>query len=168
MPTSAKNDGISQFFEAIQALQSRVIGGQRGLLSQVAQVMANTIQRQSRILVFGTGHSHMLAEEGHYRAGGLAAVVPILSSELMLHASALQSGKLERTAGLAKPLLDRYGPRAGEMLFIFSNSGVNLLPMEMALAAKASGLTVVAVCSLAYARVAPLSAVGQRLFEVAD
>jgi uncharacterized phosphosugar-binding protein len=168
MPTSTIPDGIGQYFEAIQRLQSQVIDRQRDLLSQVAQVMFDTVQHHGRIFVFGTGHSHMLAEEGHYRAGGLAAVVPIFSPGLMLHESAIVSGQLERTPGIAEPLLNRYSPRAGEMLFIFSNSGVNLLPLEMALAGQAHGLKVVAVCSMAYARVAPLSALGKRLFEVAD
>lgn len=54
------------------------------------------------------------------------------------------------------------------MLFVYSNSGVNRLPVEMALEARSRGLTVVAVCSLAYARVAPLSNLGKRLDEVAD
>jgi len=166
---SAQSDnGIDRYFAAIQKLQSNVIANQRGQLAQVAGAMADTIAAGRRVLVFGTGHSHMLAEEGHFRAGGLAAVTPILLSGLMLHESALLSGQLERTAGIAEPLLDRYKPQAGEMLFVFSNSGVNLLPVEMGLAARTRGLTVVAVCSLAYARVAPLSAVGKRLFEVAD
>ena len=36
----------------------------------------------------GTGHSHMLAEEMFYRAGGLVRVRPILFEGLMMHASA--------------------------------------------------------------------------------
>jgi uncharacterized phosphosugar-binding protein len=54
------------------------------------------------------------------------------------------------------------------MLFIFSNSGVNIAPVEMALLAKEHGLSSVAVCSLAYARVAPVSSTGRRLFDVTD
>ena len=130
--------------------------------------MAECVERDDRILLFGTGHSHMLAEEGHYRAGGLANVVPMLQSALMLHESSILSGSLERTAGVARPVFERYQPQAGEMLFIFSNSGVNIAPVEMALLAKEHGLISVAVCSLAYARVAPLSSAGRRLFEVTD
>jgi uncharacterized phosphosugar-binding protein len=75
---------------------------------------------------------------------------------------------LERTSGIARPVFERYQPQAGEMIFIFSNSGVNIAPVEMALLAKEHGLISVAVCSLAYARVAPLSSAGKRLFEVTD
>jgi uncharacterized phosphosugar-binding protein len=54
------------------------------------------------------------------------------------------------------------------MLFVYSNSGVNQLPVEMVIAARQRGLIVVAVCSRAYAQVAPLSSLGKRLEEVAD
>lgn len=161
-------DGIERYFTAIQTLQSRVIESQHLLLRQIAGRMAVTIQNQGRIFTFGTGHSHILAEEGFYRAGGLAAVVPILLSSLMLHESALLSGVIERTPGLAEALLNRYSPQAGEIIFIFSNSGVNQLPVELAVVARSRGLTVISVSSLAYAQVAPLSAIGQRLDQVAD
>ena len=93
-------------------------------------------------------------------------------------AESLQRNRDNGTKGLlqvplARPLPDgryelAYQPQAGEMMFIFSNSGVNLAPVEMALLAKEHGLISVAVCSLAYARVAPLSSAGRRLFEVTD
>jgi uncharacterized phosphosugar-binding protein len=165
---NATGSGLDRYFSAIQALQSRVFTAQRENLANIAARMAECIERDDRILLFGTGHSHMLAEEGHYRAGGLANAVPMLESSLMLHESSIVSGKLERTAGIARPVFERYQPRAGEMIFIFSNSGVNCAPVEMALLAKEHGLISVAVCSLTYARVAPLSNAGQRLFEVTD
>lgn len=161
-------DGIRRYFEAVTALQQQVIASQRATLERVADAMTETAARGARIFVFGTGHSHMLAEEGHYRAGGLACVIPILYPALMLHESGQMSSQIERVSGLAATLLTRYAPEAGDLLFVFSNSGVNAVPVEMALEAKARGLRVVAVCSLAYSQVAPLSPVGQRLFEVAD
>jgi uncharacterized phosphosugar-binding protein len=121
-----------------------------------------------RLLVAGSGHSHMLAEEAFSRAGGLYNAVPIFMPALMLHESVTLGSHLERTAGIAGPLLESYQPSAGEMIFIFSNSGVNRFPVELALAAKAKGLTVVAVCSRSYAEMAPLSALGKHLPDVAD
>lgn len=157
-----------RYLEAIQALQRRVIEGQESLLDRVAARMAETIGRDGRIFIFGTGHSHLLAEEAFFRAGGLAPVVPIFSSALMLHENVELGSRLERSADLAASLLARYQPRAEEMIFIFSNSGVNQLPVEMALQAKDRKLFVVSVSSLAYAQVAPLSSLGMRLDEVAD
>lgn len=168
MNTPKSLPGIDQFLHTIQALQTQVIETQRDVLDQVAGQMLDAVRRNQRIFIFGTGHSHMMAEEAFYRAGGLAAAVPIFMTDLMLHENADLGSRLERTPGIARILLDLYQVQPGEMLFVFSNSGVNHMPVEMALLAKERGLTVVGVCSLAYARVAPLSALGKRLDEAAD
>ncbi len=160
--------GFRQYLHSIQDLQTRVIESQLTILDKVAEKMVATVRQSGRIFVFGTGHSHMLAEEAFYRAGGLAAAVPIFMSDLMLHESLDLGGRLERTPGLAPILLDLYQVRAGEMLFVYSNSGVNQMPVEMALLARQRGLSVVGVSSFAYAKVAPLSALGKRLDEVVD
>ena len=160
--------GIDAYSRAISTLHEKVLSTQRDLLSKVAQKMTDTLLAGRRIFVFGTGHSHLLAEEGYARAGGLLSVVPILYSPLMLHESIPLSAKIERTPGLAPDILDRSGIRAGELLFIYSNSGVNLLPVEMALEARKRSITTVTMGSLAFAKVAPLSSAGKRLADVCD
>jgi len=162
----SESSGIHRYYQSIQALQRQVIEGQIEILQRLAGRMAETIGRRARIFVFGSGHSHLLAEEAFFRAGGLAAVVPVFSSALMLHEDAGLGSRLERTPGLARSLLERYDPQTGEMIFIFSNSGVNQLPVEMALVAHELGLYTVAVVALAYAKVSPLSEIGKRLDEV--
>src|ERR1044071_9825637 len=153
---------IDQYLQAINELQRRVVESQHSVLTQVADRMAQTTRQDQRIFLFGTGHSHLLAEEGFYRAGGLANVVPILSEHFMLHHLPELGSRLERTAGLADLILDRYAPEAGEMLFVFSNSGVNRLPVEMARRGRERGLFVVSVSALTYAQQAPLSDLGVR------
>jgi uncharacterized phosphosugar-binding protein len=160
--------GIDAYSQAIFELQRRVIESQREPLASVAYRMADVVARGERLFVFGSGHSHLMAEEAFFRAGGLAAVVPVFASSLMLHENPGLGSRLERTEGLAAPMLDRYQPQAGEMIFIFSNSGVNRLPVEMALYAREIGLFVVSVSSFAYAGQAPLSSLGNRLDEVSD
>ena len=160
--------GIQAYFNTVQALQTELIAKQTSQLALIAGLMAETIRQNRRIFIFGTGHSHMIAEEGHYRAGGLANVVPILSPAVMVHESAQLSSKLERTPGLAATLLERYSPLSDEILFVFSSSGVNALPIEMAISARERGLCVIGVTNSAYCGMAPLSCVGKRLSEVVD
>lgn len=159
---------MQKYGQAIQVLQTRILESQRDSLCMLASRMADTVQLGRRIFLFGSGHSHLMAEEAFYRAGGLAAATPVFSSALMLHEDAHLSSRLERTPGVAAGLLERYRPAAGEMLFVFSNSGVNYLPVELALEAKKHGLYVVSVSSLSYAKIAPQSALGKRLDQVAD
>lgn len=159
---------FDQYLQSVQELQTRVVESQRAILLQIAGRMAETIRREQRIFLFGTGHSHLLAEEGFYRAGGLANVVPMLTEHLMLHHLPALGSRLERTPGLADIILDRYAPEPEEILFVFSNSGVNHLPVEMALRGRQRKMFVVGVCSFAYARQAPLSDLGLRLDEAVD
>ena len=168
MQTPTSIPGITQYLTAIQDLQRRVIETQAATLEVVSKHMLETVRNGKRIFIFGTGHSHMLAEEAFYRAGGLAAAVPIFMTDLMLHGNPDLGSRLERTPGIAAILLDQYQCQPGEMLFVYSNSGVNHLPVEITLLARHRGLVVVGVCSRAYAQVAPLSALGVRLDEAAD
>lgn len=159
---------IDQYLQAVRELEARVVESQRVVLMEVAEKMAEITRREKRIFLFGTGHSHLLAEEGFYRAGGLANAVPILAEHLMLHHLPNLGSRLERTPGLANLILERYSPEPGEMLFVFSNSGVNRLPVEMAQRGRESGMFVVGVSSFAYARQAPLSDLGVRLDQSVD
>ena len=60
-------------------------------VEEAAGLIAQSLQNDGLIHVFGTGHSHMLAEEMFYRAGGLGSVNPILEEDLMLHKNASRS-----------------------------------------------------------------------------
>lgn len=100
--------------------------------------------------VFGTGHSHLLALELHYRAGGPAFVVPVLDQSLMLHTGAIASTARERESGAAAAAFARYTLRPRDVVIVISNSGVNAAPVEAARLGKESGATVVALTSRAY------------------
>src|SRR5512144_564953 len=157
---SSSLHALDQYFQALTEMHARVMNVQRALLFEIAGRMAETTRQEGRIFLFGTGHSHLLAEEGFYRAGGLANIVPILVEHLMLHHLPSLGSRLERTPGLVDMILERYAPQLGEMLFVFSNSGVNRLPVEMAMRGRQKDLFVVGVSSFAYARQAPLSGLG--------
>lgn len=165
---SISRTALDDYLQAIGELQTRVLVGQRPRLLETAARMADTTRNDRRIFLFGTGHSHLLAEEGFYRAGGLANVVPILTEHTMLHHLPELGSRLERTSGLADLILDRYDPQPEEMLFVFSNSGVNQLPVEMALCGRERGLFVVGISSFEYARQAPVSELSQRLDQSVD
>ncbi len=157
------------YMQAALDLLQRVQDTQAEAMGRAVEIMERVVRADGRILLFGSGHSHMLAEEGHYRAGGVAAVVPILAGALMLHEGAAASTAFERLTGLAAPLLARYSLTAQDCLVVFSNSGVNAVPVEMAkIVREQYGLPVIAVISADYAAQAPLSPLGVRLSEIAD
>ncbi|AEQ10557.1 Hypothetical protein, conserved [Brucella ceti str. Cudo] len=119
-------------------------------MEKAADLIAAAARADRRVYVFGTGHSHMMAEELHYRAGGLAITVPILCGSIMLQDGAVASSHFERIEGAVRPILDRYGIRDGDVLVVVSNSGVNAAPIEAARYAREKGAAIIALTSVAY------------------
>jgi len=140
-----------------------------GAIESAAEAAYRSITNDGLLHVFSTGHSHMIVEEMFYRCGGLIAVNPILSDELMLHVHAVTSTLMERQPGKATKLLTNAGIAKDDTIIISSNSGINAVPVEAALYAKSCGLTVVCVTSKkASESLTPRHESGKRLFEAAD
>lgn len=135
----------------------------------VAAHLFDSIVNNGLIQVFATGHSHMFAEEMFYRAGGLVPVNPILVPALMQHEGAIRSTKLERLSGFAKEIFDSIEKGINDPFIIVSNSGINSVPVEMAMIAKENGHLVIAITSKkASLASVPRTISEKRLCEVAD
>jgi uncharacterized phosphosugar-binding protein len=138
-------------------------------IDQAAALITDAIASGGHLHAFGSGHSHMLAEELYYRAGGLVGVRPMLFEGLMLHASARLSTALERMPGLAAALLDDHPAQPGDVLLIASNSGGNAVTTELAGLARARGIRTICLTSLRHATSDETRArVGPRLHEIVD
>lgn len=151
------------------AILDDIIDRQSSALDAAAEAVAGALRGDRLIYLAGSGHSHLLAEEAFYRAGGIAAAQAILDPELMLHMGAERSTLLERESGRAERVLADYPVGAGDVVIIASNSGRNAYPIEMALAAKARGATTIALTSLKHASATTSRHVsGKLLFELTD
>jgi len=160
---------VTRYHDTILRLLDQIAGTQAGPLERAAQAIFASLKADGVWHVFGSGHSHALAEEAFHRAGGLVPVNAIQEVFLTPLTPPVLSGQLERVPGVAKIILDGHDLRAGEVLTVISNSGINAVPVEMALEGKARGLTVVALTGLAHSRrMASRHPSGQRLFEVVD
>lgn len=157
------------YFEKLGRLLSEVAECESEKIDAAIRSCYESLKNGKMIYTFGTGHSHLLAEEIFYRAGGLVRVYPILDEGLMLHAGAAKSTTLERLEGYAKILADHYALSEGSTIFIFSNSGRNAVTVEMAIEAKARGLTVVAITNMTHTSMATSRhRSGKKLCDVAD
>ena len=139
-----------EYLDTIENLLETLLNTQHDALEKAAKMLSETLEQDGLIYLFGCGHSHMLAEEGFYRAGGLGAVYPVLQSDLMLHEGAVKSSALERRSELAQEVLCRYPMSEKVALIVFSNSGINGFPVEMAHLATQKGVKTIAVSSSAY------------------
>jgi uncharacterized phosphosugar-binding protein len=163
-----KLQGAQAYIDAVRERLDTIAANELQAIGRAAAAIVKAIETDGQVYLFGTGHSHMLAEEGHYRAGGLAAVCPILHSSLMLHEGSMLSTKMERMSGLGPAVLSSYRPTSKDVLVIFSNSGVNAVPVETALAAKEIGMTLIAVVAQDYAAQVPAGPSGKKLADIAD
>jgi len=142
-----------RFFEAATALLERVRVEEAETVEAAGELLADTVVAGGRLFAFGAGHSSLAAQDLVYRAGGLA-VMNLLSVPGLVGVDvrpATLGSALERVDGLATVVLDNSPLRAGDTLIIVSLSGRNPLPVEMALHARARGVRVIGVTSVAYA-----------------
>ncbi len=137
-----------EYFENLQRIIARISTEQAENIEAAARAVADTLKNGGRIHTFGTGHSHMLAEEIFYRAGGLVNVNPILETGLMLHESASKSTELERLEGYGKILFDMHGIKNTDILFLFSNSGRNGVAIDLGIIAREKGVKTIVITNM--------------------
>src|SRR5699024_3328298 len=160
---------IHTYMEKIDQLLKHVTQNEANTMAQAAEQIATALQTDGVLHLFGSGHSHILAEELYYRAGGLVPVNPILHEPLMLHEGALKSSEMERKEEYAKEFMAEQDIRPGDVFMVMSTSGRNAVPVDVALLGKEKGAYIIAVTSIMYSQSQPSRhSSGRRLYEIAD
>jgi uncharacterized phosphosugar-binding protein len=157
-----------EYSRAVQAILQKVLDTQLDQLDQAAQILADVVAGDGIIYTYGTGHSHMVAEDAAYRAGGLAPVDCILEASLTGHEKIVQAMSMEQVSGMAAVMIDYYGITSRDGMIIISNSGRNATIVEMAELAMQRGIPVIAITSLETAKMTRSRAPnGKKLYEAA-
>ena len=138
------------YLESINAIIDQIVKHETEAINSAAQCCAKVIAQGGIVHCFGTGHSALHVADTFYRAGGLACLNAILEEPISVYAGSLVASWMERRTGLAGIILDRYDLRPGEPIIIFSVSGVNCVPVEVAVESRVRGLTIIAITSRAY------------------
>jgi uncharacterized phosphosugar-binding protein len=159
---------IDDYAEILTSSIENIRLSQRKKILAAARIAAGALMRGGLIRVFGCGHSHILAEETFYRAGGLVPISPIFYEPLMLHESASESSVLEKREGLALTVFQRESFNKNDVLICVSTSGVNAVPVEFAKLASDAGLPVIGISSDEYLSQTPKNVLGLHLQDVCD
>jgi uncharacterized phosphosugar-binding protein len=156
-----------RYFDRLQELLDELrTEGPR--IEAAAAMLADCIAAGGIVHVFGSGHSHMMAEEVFHRAGGLFAFNAMLDVNLTSFGT-LKAGMVERTEGYAPVILDSFDVRPGEVVIVVSNSGINPVPIDLAIEARKRDGKVIAITSAGnYRDAASRHSSGQKLADVAD
>ncbi|MFD9896161.1 sugar isomerase domain-containing protein [Amycolatopsis sp. NPDC059027] len=148
MNTTRNWTGVADKLAAVEAANAEELG-------KVAELVLGVIRADALVFTAGAGHSLAAVAETFYRAGGLACVYPLYHPELLPLHGAQHSTRTERRSGLAEEVLAERAPGPDDVLVVFSTSGVNPYPVELAAAARARGAAVVAVTSRECVAAAP-------------
>lgn len=152
------------YFSSVNALLARARDANAATLKKLGALVGQSVADGGVIHTFGSGHSEVIGREIIGRAGGLVCVSGLYDPT---------GGFIENLVGYGTKLAERYdrahGLLAGETIIVISNSGKNGSPIDVALYAKAKGLTVVALTCLSMSRTTPSQhPSGRKLFECAD
>jgi uncharacterized phosphosugar-binding protein len=133
--------------DTVRGLLDRVDEANKDALGRAAGLLLQCLQRDGLIHVAASGHSLALVCETFYRAGGLAAVRPLWRQEMLPLSDAQGSTVAERTPGLGPAVVAAAAPQPGDVAVVFSTSGRNPYPVEVAAACRERDVAVVAVTS---------------------
>lgn len=157
----------NQLIEKIQATQL-------GKIQEAAQAFARSILAGRAVHVFGSGHSVLPVQDIFPRYGAFVGFHPIMDPRLMWSNVIGPGGArellwLERQPGYVHNVLLSHNLNRRDSLLIFSHSGMNAAGIDMALAGKEAGLTVVGVsCALNRQINQPTHPSGKALHDVTD
>lgn len=163
-----------QYLTVASQLIEKIRTTQRDNIQQAAGVFAGAISAGRAVHAFGSGHSVIPVMDLFPRYGSYVGFHPIMDPRLMWSNVVGPGGArellwLERQEGYVRNVLLSHNLDAGDAMLVFSHGGMNAAPIEIALAAKEQGLTVVAVTSVANRRLnQPKHSSGKSLHDIAD
>lgn len=117
-------------------------------LKRAARLVLESVRCDGIVHAAGSGHSLAMVCETFYRAGGLAPVRPLWDPAVLPLSGAARSSAAEREPGRGRAVLAAADPTPPDVVVVFSTSGRNPYPVEIAEEACTREVPVVAVTSL--------------------
>lgn len=162
------------YLQKFSLIMEKIQTSQLDNIKAAAKACANSIAAGRAAHAFGSGHSVIPALDLFPRYGAYVGWHPIMDPRLMWFNITGPGGArellwLERTEGYIKQVLLSHNFDPRDSIIIYSHGGLNAAPVEMALAAKEKGVTVIAItCAANRALNQPTHSSGKALHDAAD
>jgi uncharacterized phosphosugar-binding protein len=173
--SDATISAAGRYIQKARQTVEKIAETQLAQIEKAAGYMAEAIRNDGLVRVFGTGHGSLPSLEAFPRSGSIIGFQSIAELPItLLHHVGGDMGIeqfrfLQRQEGYGTAILNSHRPQPGDVLLLFSHSGMNSPVLDMALEAKRRGMPVVAVTSLEHSlAVKPRHSSGKRLLEIAD
>lgn len=158
-----------------RAIMSRIEETQMKNIKKAATLMADSIQAERWVHLFGCGHATLPIEEVYPRIGSFVGFHPIVELPLTFFTNITgQMGVnqfifLERAEGYGVEIMKGYNFDKRDTMWVFSHSGINAVNIDIALESKKKGMNLVVFGSAAEAKGKKTKhSSGKNIFEIAD
>jgi uncharacterized phosphosugar-binding protein len=167
---------MPRWFAACDEILTRIRTTQSEALRRAGELIAEAAKAGGGLHIYDTGHC---SHEPIHRAGGLLMMAPLRFSFSVETRPAPRRGEVaarrqeefrhSADEAIADLAVERSGLAPGDVLIVNSVSGKAASVVQVALAAKRLGVSVVAITNVSYSKsVAGEHSSGKHLFEVAD
>ena len=160
---------MQKYFSSIIEILNRIESTQSENIQKAADLMADCTKNGGIIHTFGTGHSHLVAEDVFWRGSTLSNIHAILEPSMTGHAEITKSEYMEKLEGAGKLIVEYHRLSPPDILIVISNSGNNIVPIDVAMEASKRGVKVISITSFDYAaHLKTLHTSGKKPKDVAD
>jgi uncharacterized phosphosugar-binding protein len=163
------------YFTNMKQILERIENTQMENIDKAAEHIADCLENGGIWHLLDTGH--MLMYEAVGRTGGMMAVRPVRVSVDVDNPTRYREEDvtkkkrvyMDEIEGLPAFIVNKSKMMQGDVLMIGSVSGINVLPVEMAIYAREMGITVIGLTAVEYSGfLTSAHKSGKRLFEVCD
>jgi uncharacterized phosphosugar-binding protein len=169
------NELAKQWLSNTRTVMDQIERTQMGNIRKAAEIMADSIQANRWVHVFGCGHATLPVEEMYPRIGGFVGFHPMVELPLTFFTRIVgemgvhQFVFLERVEGYGVQIMKGYNFDPRDTMWIFSHSGINNVNIDVALEAKKRGMKVIAYGSAEAAKGKQTRhSCGKTIFDIAD
>jgi uncharacterized phosphosugar-binding protein len=145
---------VHEYKTRLQSLMDHIERTQLEHIEKAARILADATREDRLIHIIGTGvHSRLAAEDGFFRAGGLANVNPIFA--LPMESGVRYITDQERRPEPVTALLDMHPLQPGDPIIVANLYGMNGFTIETLLQAKTRRLRAILLTSTVCAKEIP-------------